>query len=377
MITFGLIINPLAGIGGAVGLKGSDGMAVEAFRRGAEKKAMQRSEQALQCLVEQQHNCRFLSCPGEMGEQLLTAMGFSVSLVDIKLPSSGETCAADTREAARQMADAGVDVLIFAGGDGTARDILQALEQAGRNDIPVLGIPAGVKIHSAVYGVTPQASGEVLRALVSGKLVDIKESEVRDLDEEAFRQDRVVARHFGELQVPQLGHFVQAVKQGGVESEELVLADIAAYIREMMEDDEDVLYLIGSGKTTQAVMQELQLDNTLLGVDAVFQQQLVGQDLSEQGILALLDQYPRARAVLSVMGGQGHIIGRGNQQFSPQVLKRLGKKNVCLISSKSKLTALAGRPLTIDSGDCQLDKQWSGTIQVITGYRDQVVQNLR
>jgi len=377
MLTFGLIINPFAGIGGSVGLKGSDGAAIvaEALQRGAEQKAMARTEAALSVLAEQADKCRFITCPADMGQVVLDSLGYEYQLIN--LPAhSGATNAEDTRKAAQQMAAMNIDVLVFAGGDGTARDILNALAEVDKSHIPVLGVPAGVKIHSGVYGVTPNASGEVLNALVSGQLVDIKESEVRDLDEDAFRQDIVRARHFGEMRVPQVGHFVQAVKQGGVESEELVLADIAAYIREEIEENPDTLYFIGSGKTTQAIMDELGLPHTLLGVDAVCNNELIATDINEQGILALLEQYPQRKAVLSIMGGQGHIFGRGNQQLSAAVLRQLGKANIQLISTKTKILALEGRPLLMDSGDAELDSEWAGSIEVVTGYRDQIVQSL-
>ncbi|MDK2777961.1 MAG: ATP-NAD kinase family protein [Pseudomonadota bacterium] len=371
MLTLGLIINPLAGIGGAVGLKGSDGAAVvrEALARGAEKKAQLRTRQALQSLTDLKEQLHFLTCPGEMGASLLTELGFHCTLLDITLPDTGSG-PEHTRAAAAEMQQRGVDLLLFAGGDGTARDICSVVGET----LPVLGIPAGVKIHSAVYGITPAASAEVVRRLAEGQLVDIRAAEVRDLDEEAFRRNQVRARHYGDMRVPQAGHFVQSVKQGGVEAEALVVADIAAYLSEEMEDD--VLYLIGSGKTTAALMDELGLENTLLGVDAVINRRLLASDLSADGILALLDQYPQARAVLSVIGGQGHITGRGNQQFSAQVLKRLGRQNLLLVSTKSKLSALQGRPLIMDSGDPELDKAWSGTAEVITGYRDRVMHLL-
>ncbi|MAD45127.1 MAG: ATP-NAD kinase [Oceanospirillaceae bacterium] len=369
MLTLGLIINPVAGVGGSVGLKGSDGVTAQALARGAEKKAALRTQQALQQLQPVAERCRFLTCPGEMGADVLQALGFSFALIDADIPLQN-TGAEHTRLAARCMAAEGVDLLLFAGGDGTARDICATV---GEN-IPVLGIPAGVKIHSSVYGITPGATGEVVRALLEGQLIDLKEAEVRDLDEEAFRNNQVRAKHYGDMRVPQLGHFVQSVKMGGTESEELVLADIAAFMTDEMEAD--TLYLIGSGKTTQAIMDELGLDNTLLGVDAVVNGQLVGQDLTAAQISALLAEYKAARAIVSIMGGQGHIFGRGNQQFSAPILRQLGKKQVLLVSAKSKLTALKGRPLVIDSGDPQLDKEWAGSMEVITGYRDQVVYPL-
>ena len=368
MLTIGLIINPLAGIGGAVALKGSDGTAIvaEALARGANKKAVDRTRLALEPLLPFVNDCHWLAAQGEMGGELLTELGFHTTLLDDYQPSV-PSCAEDSKALASLMLERGVDLLVFAGGDGTARDICSVVEER----TPVLGIPAGVKIHSGVYGITPRACSEVLIHFVSGKLVDIRAAEVRDLDEDGYRAQQVKAKHFGDMRVLQVGHFVQAVKQGGIESEELVLADMAAYYLQSMEDD--VLYLLGSGKTIQAVKQELGFDGTLLGVDAVVNGCVIQQDLTELKILELLQQYPRRRALISAMGGQGHIFGRGNQQFSAQVIDQIGKAQFDIMATKTKLTSLQGRPLIVDSSDPQLDLAWNGSIEVITGYQDRVI----
>ena len=366
MLTLGLIINPLAGIGGSVGLKGSDGADIvkEAFSRGARCKSSERAKLALQVLLPIQDQIKIITCPQTMGETLVVEMGFSYQVLDNL--SVEHTSAQDTCNAAQQLLDQKVDIILFAGGDGTARDICSVVADR----IPVLGIPAGVKIHSAVYAVTPKAAGEVISQLASGQLIDVKAHDVRDIDEEAFRNNIVRAKLYGEMRVPQAGQFVQSVKQGGVEVEELVLEDIAADVVQGMKDD--VLYLIGSGKTTLAIMDELGLDNTLLGIDAVLNHQLLKNDVSETEILDYLEQYP-CKAVISIIGGQGHIIGRGNQQLSAAVLKKLGKKNLKVISTKAKVSALEGRPLIVDSGDNELDDLFSGTIEVTTGYQDQII----
>ena len=366
MLTLGLIINPLAGIGGSVGLKGSDGAEIvkEAFSRGARCKSSERTKLALQVLLPIQDQIKIITCPQAMGETLVAEMGFSYQV--LSNISSDKTTAQDTCNAAQQLLDQKVDIILFAGGDGTARDICSIVADG----IPVLGIPAGVKIHSAVYAVTPKAAGEVISQLASGQLVDVKAHDVRDIDEEAFRNNIVRAKLYGEMRVPQAGQFVQSVKQGGVEVEELVLEDIAADIVQSMEDD--VLYFIGSGKTTLAIMDELGLDNTLLGIDAVLNHQLLKNDVSEIEILDYLEQYS-CKAVISIIGGQGHIIGRGNQQLSAAVLKKLGKDNLKVISTKAKVSALEGRPLIVDSGDNELDDLFSGTIEVTTGYQDQII----
>jgi predicted polyphosphate/ATP-dependent NAD kinase len=366
VLTLGLIINPLAGIGGSVGLKGSDGPEVveEAFSRGAQCKSAERSRLALHVLLPIQDQIQIVTCPANMGENLVVELGFNHQvLAGISVENTSDL---DTKNAAKQLLDQQVDIILFAGGDGTARDICAVIGDS----IPVLGIPAGVKIHSAVYAVTPKAAGEVIAQLAKGQLIDVKPHDVRDIDEDAFRNNIVRAKLYGEMRVPQAGQFVQSVKQGGVEVEELVLQDIAADIVQGMEDD--VVYFIGSGKTTLAIMDDLMLDNTLLGIDAVCNQQLLQADVSEADILKLLDQYA-CKAVISIIGGQGHIIGRGNQQFSAAVLKKLGKENLQVISTKAKISALEGRPLIVDSGDNELDDNFSGTIEVTTGYQDQII----
>jgi predicted polyphosphate/ATP-dependent NAD kinase len=366
VLTLGLIINPLAGIGGSVGLKGSDGAEIvkEALSRGAQCKSSERAGLSLSVLVPIKDQIEIITCPASMGENLVANMGFNYQVLDnIAL---GNTSAEDTCKAAQQLLDRKVDIIVFAGGDGTARNICSVVADT----IPVLGIPAGVKIHSAVYAVTPKAAGEVIAQLVRGELIDVKAHDVRDIDEDAFRNNIVKAKFYGEMRVPQAGQFVQSVKQGGVEVEELVLQDIAADIVAGMEDD--MLYFIGSGKTTLAIMDELQLENTLLGIDVVLNHQLLKNDVSESDILAFLDQYP-GKAVISVIGGQGHIIGRGNQQLSCAVLKKLGKGNVKVIATKAKISALEGRPLIVDSGDNDLDADFSGTIEVTTGFNDYII----
>ena len=374
VLTLGLIINPFAGIGGSVGLKGSDGADIiaEAFSRGAQCQSNVRTKLALDVLLPIKHQLKIITCPLKMGEELVAKMGFDYDLIEAKSSSVKNessivtTTAIDTYNAAHNMLLQEVDIILFAGGDGTARDICRAVA----DNIPVLGIPAGVKIHSAVYAVTPKAAGEVIAQLARGELIDVKSHDVRDIDEDAFRNNIVQAKLYGEMRVPQAGQFVQSVKQGGIEVEELVLQDIAADIVQDMEDD--VLYLIGSGKTTLAIMDEIQLENTLLGIDAVLNHQLLKNDVSEQDILTYLEQYS-CKAVISIIGGQGHIIGRGNQQLSATVLKKLGKNNIKVISTKAKISALEGRPLIVDSGDNELDELFSGTIEVTTGYQDQII----
>ncbi|WP_232358168.1 ATP-NAD kinase family protein [Paraneptunicella aestuarii] len=376
MFKLGLVINPYAGIGGALALKGSDGAETraKALAMGAEQKSFARTETALQELLPLQAQLKICTASGEMGEELARKMGFNVEVV-YQCPNE-QTEAEDTEATVQALMQHEVDVILFAGGDGTARNVCHIAQ----DKIPVLGVPAGCKIHSGVYAVTPQAAGRVIEKMIAGEIVTVKHSDVMDIDEVAFREGRVKARRYGEMQVPEALQYVQSVKVGGRESEELVLMDIAAHIIEEMVDDD--VYVMGSGSTVAAVMDELGLDNTLLGVDVVQDREVLQADITAPELLALLQQQKEAnpdgniRLVITLIGGQGHVFGRGNQQLSPDVIRFIGKENIRLIATKSKLEALQGRPLIADTGDSKLDEELAGFIPVVTGYHDQVLYRL-
>lgn len=367
MFRLGLIINPFAGLGGSVGLKGSDGTETRdlALQKGATPRAQERTMQALELLYPYQRDIEWLTASGQMGEDALTECGFDSSIVYHSVSDATE--AEDTQKAVRALLDEDVDLLVFAGGDGTARDVYAV---AGDSQ-PVVGIPAGVKIHSGVYAVTPKGAGRVLESLVSGQLTTLRSADVMDIDEEAFRGGTVKARRFGEMQVPGELEYMQAVKMGGKESDELVLADIAADVIEGMEDD--ALYIMGSGSTVEAIMQDLGLENTLLGVDAVVNETLVGRDMTAPALEQLIDQYENCYLVITLIGGQGHLFGRGNQQLSPTVIRGVGRERIIVVATKTKLEGLGGRPLRVDTGDTSLDSELSGFIAVTTGYHDQTM----
>jgi len=375
----GLIINPWAGIGGPAGLKGSDGAetVAQALAAGINPQSHKRAAIALTALRPFAEQLEILSFAGDMGENLARELGFAVRVVGA---AAGErSCAEDSEHAARAIRDAGADLIVFAGGDGTARNMVNALGDA----FPVLGIPAGVKMHSACFAISPKAGGEVLRRLLSGELVDLHQHEVRDIDEKSFREGRVSTRHYGELLVPEEGHFLQAVKNAGREVEELAVADIAANIvEEMAELDPDTLYIVGPGSTTLAVLQELGAEGTLLGVDLWRGDRLVATDVNALQVqkaieeLRVQNESAPVKIILTAIGGQGHLIGRGNQQLSPAVLQLVGRDNLIVVATKTKITELGGRPLLIDSGDPALDDRWSGFIRVVTGYRDEILYPL-
>ncbi len=373
--TLGLIINPIAGIGGSVALKGSDGASTlkKARQLGGVSHAQDRARIALQQIESLKNNLHIITAANEMGADLATEMGFQLEVVADN--QAGQTQPEDTENAVAKIVEKRVDCLLFVGGDGTARNIYNALHTLKCDtQLPVIGVPAGCKIHSAVYAVTPKHAGELLQLMVSGRPLSLHEAQVMDIDEDAFRQNIVKARPYGELMVAAESRYMQNMKEGGVTHETLVLQDIAAYVIEEMQDE--TLYFIGSGTTPKAILDELHLDATLLGVDAVVNQQLLASDLTEQQILSLLDEYPQSKLVITLIGGQGHVFGRGNQQLSARVIRQIGRENILLLATPEKIHGLQGRPLIVDTGDENLNNKLGGMMPVITGYDERILYRI-
>jgi predicted polyphosphate/ATP-dependent NAD kinase len=365
----GLIVNPMAGIGGRVGLKGSDGADIQqrALELGAVPLAGERTAAALEPLLRPLADVmELLAAPGEMGETVALRCGYSPRTLPLPKRQRGETTADDTRQAARAMRAAGVDLLLFAGGDGTARDIHAAIG----DDFPVLGIPAGVKIHSAVFAVTPRSAGELAGEFLRGGGVRLREAEVLDLEPAASREGRIVTHLYGYLKIPYRREFIQNRKVPTPESEAVQAQAIAADVTERMQPG--MAYLLGPGTTTRAVAERLGLPKTLVGVDIVSKEELLAADVNEQKILEMLAHRPLG-LIVTPTGGQGFLLGRGNQQISPQVIRGLGRKNILVVCMASKIAALRGRPLLVDTGDPETDKLLAGYIQVVTGYHEKII----
>ena len=364
----GILVNPFAGIGGALALKGSDGAEIreKALAMGAEKKANEKMAKAISILEALSGKFTVVTASGDMGETVCESLGIPYEV--IYTPSAAQTEGEDSERAAKAMVEANVDLLLFAGGDGTARNICSVVG----TQVPVLGVPAGCKIHSGVYCVSPSAAGQVVSQMIAGELVSEMDAEVRDIDENAFREGKVIAKHYGEMRVPAELTYVQAVKMGGKEDEALVLDDIAAYVGEIIDDEPDTYFVMGSGSTVGAVMDFLGLENTLLGVDVVKQGELIASDVTASELIALTHDKP-TKVILTVIGGQGHILGRGNQQLSPAFIRQIGKQNMLVVATKQKLQALNGKPLRLDSSDATLDAELAGAFTVIIGYKDKVL----
>ncbi len=357
-VRFGFFLNPIAGMGGPVGLKGTDGSAIlkEARSRGAIPTAGTRMEEALANL--DLNGVEILCAGGIMGSSLLERLGFKFTVIhDPSEPTSAE----DTKAICQAFLEAKVDLIVFCGGDGTARDVLDIVGES----IPVLGVPAGVKMHSAVFAMKPSSAANLIARFIRGE-VSTKRAEVMDIDEDSYREGRISSRLYGYLRIPYEASLVQPVK-GEYEgaSAEQEKDDISEYIAEEMRPD--VLYILGPGTTVQALAGKLNIPKTLLGVDIVKAGRMILKDATENEILKLVEESENSEIIVTPIGAQGFIFGRGNQQISPKVIRRVGSKKIRVLAAPTKLAET--KVLRVDSGDADLDLLLVGYIKVVVGNR--------
>ena len=354
----GLIVNPIAGMGGSVGLKGTDdGMHRKAAELGARPLAPSRTREFLSHLRERSI-LTFLIAPGNMGEAWIKDQELAFLVVG---EIDGETTGADTLRIASSMLARGIDLLVFVGGDGTARNVYDAIGLK----CPVIGIPSGVKVYSSVFALNPRAAATMVDHFIGG--AEVGEQEVLDIDEDAFRRNILDARLYGYMLVPADTLYLQGGKVGSSQGLSNVenQNEIAEYVAESMEDD--TLYLLGPGTTLNAIAKAVGVEKALLGVDALYNGTLVASDLNEEGLLGLMEQYRKVRIIVTPLGGNGFIFGRGNRQFTARVLRQAGKKNILIVATTDKLRRLAC--LRVDTDDHELDQELSGYIDVVTGYK--------
>jgi len=367
MKRIGFVVNPVAGMGGRVGLKGTNGLANEARALGAEPVAPKRASEALSALraLPSASQIHWITCRGAMGSDHLGATGFPPESSEIATEPPSYTSADDTKEACRAFERLGVELIVFCGGDGTCRDVIDTVDRR----IPIVGVPAGVKMHSGVFGIHPATVARILDAYVQGYL-RVGDAEVLDVDEEAYRRGEWSVRLYGTAKTLVEPTLVQAGKMLFAEVQDDAMKDeIADHIQEIAEREPDTLFLLGPGSTVEHIANRLVVGKTVLGVDAVLGGKLVGQDLNEARILALLDRYKSAKLIVSPIGSQGFILGRGNLQLSPEVIRRIGIPNVIVVATPSKLNATP--VLRVDTGDPELDAAFAKKeyLFVIIGYR--------
>lgn len=364
-LTIGFVVNPIAGMGGRVGLKGTDRVVEEAKKRGAKPISPYKAGETIREYVENYNDdIKWVTCSGIMGGDILRENGVK-SFEIIYNVKSKETSAEDTKNACKLFVEYPVDLIVFCGGDGTARDINSIVETR----IPILGIPSGVKMHSGVFAVNPRIAARVIHEFANGKLV-VGDVEIMDLDEEKYRQGEWNIKLFGIAEGIVEPIYIQVGKMS-FESipEDDVKDELAEYIEDEMKNNPDYVYFFGSGGTIDYIARKLGLSNTLLGIDAVYKGKTIAEDLDERGILDILGKHPKAKLILSPIGAQGFILGRGNLQLSPQVIRRIGIDNIIVVATPSKLSAT---PLIrVDTGDRELDELFSMKEQmlVLIGYR--------
>ena len=372
MVRLGLLVNPDAGLGGRLGLKGSDGQAELARSKGAEDRSGPRMRLMLEYFSKLRRSgfegIEWVSSEGRMGTEWLPE-GATIGSVRTTHSSSGSTSADDTATAVGALLEEGIDLLVYAGGDGTTRDIVAALDSAGSPGTPVIGVPAGVKMHSGCFAASPKAAAEVLSAWLDGDLL-LASTEVLDLDEERYRQGEWVVQLYAEAMTPASPRWMQGSKQRiEASGEEDTTEGLADHIRELV-ISEDGLVIWGSGGTLRAIAEMNGFQPTNLGIDATLGNEQVGTDLDETGLLEILSSHTGpVTLLLSPMGGQGFLIGRGNLQLSPEVLRVIGIDNILGVVTPAKL--LTVRRLRIETGDANLDAEFAAKryMKVLQGYR--------
>jgi predicted polyphosphate/ATP-dependent NAD kinase len=362
----GLIVNPIAGMGGSVGLKGTDGKIYKkALKMGAEAITPKRTTEFLS-MIEHVERIQFLVAPDQMGANLMKNLELDYSILgEIKQ----ETTSKDTKKIAKSMLEEKVDLLVFCGGDGTARDIYDAIDMR----IPVIAIPSGVKMFSSVFALNPRSAAKILDNYVVEN-IETEEREVLDINESSFREGRLDSKLYGYLKVPKIPKLIQESKSGSKlgRSAEENKQEIANDIIEKIEND--VLYLLGPGTTVKAITDRLNLPKSLLGIDALFYGKIIASDINEEQILNLLKNYKKVKIILTPIGGQGFLLGRGNKQFTPKVLKIVGKENLIVVSTEEKIRKLDC--LRVDTGDYEIDKLLKGFTKVVIGFKEELIKEI-
>jgi predicted polyphosphate/ATP-dependent NAD kinase len=364
-LRIGLLVNPIAGMGGKVGLHGTDDLLLQRAKDlGAKVVSTERTHRAIKSLLPQASKIEFFAPAGKMGAEVLESLNLTYELVS---EGNGiETTSADTQSAARAFMAKGVDVILFAGGDGTARDVFSVVG----GSTPILGIPAGVKMRSGVFANYPEEAAEIvldaIASIESGKELVFANTEILDLTDSQL--DYSQSHYFGSAKTFSAPSKITSPKVNSNASSDVALAELAKHLA--AEISKDRLYFFGPGRSAKLILNELGVtdpDHSLAGVDALFNGELIGKDLDESQILGLIGSHSKVNApfiFLGVIGGQGFLLGRGNQQLSHEVMSRIGSDNAFVLASASKMTGTVPTRLYVDFEDAHLEKLFPDFIQV-------------
>lgn len=364
MKKIGFLVNPVAGLGGQAGMKGSDSLKGRraALGLGYEKTA---GERAYECMtrIRDEADCHMIAPEGEMGGNILTK-------AHIPYESLGKpreiTAKEDTLHYAQLLRNRNVDLLVFCGGDGTARDIYEAVGE----QLPVLAVPAGVKMYSACYAVSPYQAGDLLKSFIRGSRISLEYREIMDIDEERLDDPSVTLALYG---------FLQSIHDGARLQRGKEICPQEPSGRELLADhiisamDEQSLYIIGPGSTTYCLKEKLTGRGTLRGVDIAKGKNIILKDTDEQSIYRLLGEGMPARIIVTCIGGNGFLFGRGNQQISPRIIRAVSKENLILAVTKEKLATLRGNPMLVDTGDRNTDMYLCGYYKIAVDSHETVL----
>jgi len=362
----GFIVNPIAGMGGRVGLKGTDDILDKAIQLGAKPVAPSRAVEFLRKLktLELESVVIMMTCSGAMGEDEAETATFPATI--LPMPLKSKTTAEDTKLAVKKMIEEKVDLIVFVGGDGTAKDILDAMRDVKM--VPVLGVPSGVKMHSGIFAINPSEAAEVVKAFSEG-MSELMDFEIMDADENAIRRNRFSVKLYGFLKGPFVPMRLQGSKQVSPETldEHENQMAVARFIVENM--DPKGTYILGPGTTIKRVADLLGVEKTLLGVD-IYHNKTVMKDVNEKKIMQKIRDFQNTWIIVSPIGRQGMLFGRGNQQITPEIIRRVGKERIIVAATKNKIQSIEQGILRVDTGDLETDKLLRGYIKVVTDYRE-------
>ena len=367
VLKIGFLVNPIAGMGGKVGLKGTDGVYKKAKKLGAKPISKKKENKTIKNFNEKNKKKKeiiWYTCKGKMGYEILNKNGIE-NIKVLYEPNKNITSSEDTHKACKKFLEKKVDLILFCGGDGTTRDIYNIIQ----DKIPILGIPSGVKMHSGVFAINTEASAKILYEFINERLT-VGEAEIMDLDEKRYRKGEWHVKLFGIAKGVVEPTNVQVGKASFQSvSDNHIKDEITDHIEDEIKENNDYLFLFGPGGTIDYITEKLGYKNTLLGIDALYKKKIVGNDLNEKKLLNLLKKHSKAKVILSPIGAQGFILGRGNLQLSPEVIRKIGLDNIIVISTPSKLKSTP--VLRVDTGDIKLDEKFKEKefIMVVIGYR--------